>query len=370
LQILGGGRISTGDTIQFAAGSGGVILINGGRVVANAPRIAVEPITREAAGQGAFQFAGTRYRGEVHLNARGGSVDVVNDLFIDDWLKGLIGAEIGNDAPMEALKAQAVSARSEACYKLLRPPHTAAGYDFCNGVHCQAYKGMSRENEWTVEACEATAGLILGASGDLVDAVYSNVCGGMTAMPEDVWDTRPNRPGFGVVRDGPGSQALDLSTDLAVARFLSRPGDLFCDSNHPGYPKYAQKYFRWKVTRNVGELQRAFGVGTIRDIAVTERRPSGRVRGLTVQGTQGQRTVEKELPIRRALDLWSGFFVVEPIRSGGLITGAVFSGGGNGHGVGLCQQGARIMAAQGMSFVQILTHYFPTAGVERLYRVS
>jgi SpoIID/LytB domain protein len=370
LTVNGVGQISPGETLEFRAGSGGVSVSNGGRTIATGTRVAIEPVSLQSASNGAFTYLGTKYRGEVHLLVRGGSVDVINDVFIDDWLKGLIGAEIGDDAPMEALKAQAVAARSEACYKLLRPPHAQAGYDFCSGVHCQAYKGMSRENERTVAACDATAGLILAASGDIVDAVYSNVCGGMSAMPEDVWDSPPGRPGYAVVRDGLNSRALNLSNDAAAARFIRNPGELFCDSAQPGYPKYAQKYYRWQVTRDIGQLQRAFGVGTIRDIAVTERRPSGRVRQLTAQGATGTRTLTKELPIRRALDLWSGFFVVEPIRSGGVITGAVFTGAGNGHGVGMCQQGARIMAARGMGFVEILRHYFPGASIERLYRVS
>jgi SpoIID/LytB domain protein len=368
---VNGQRISPGDTLEIRAMGGEVVVTSRQRTVASAQTIVCRSLSRADEQNGAFRIGGTAYRGEAHLVSRGGTVQVINDVFIDDWLKGLIGAEIGNDAPMEALKAQAVSARSEACYKLLRPPHAAAGFDFCNGVHCQAYKGMSRENAATIQACETTAGLIIAAEGDIVDAVYSNLCGGITALPEDVWDTRPGRPGYGIIRDGTDRRAPNLSTDSAASRFLrSNAGDIFCDSSNPNYPRYAQKYWRWSVQRNASQLQRAFGVGEIRELGVSERKNSGTVWSLTAIGVRGSRTLTKELTIRRALDLWSGFFVVEPVRSGGFVTAAVFHGGGNGHGVGMCQQGARQMAGRGMSFVQILRHYYPGTSIERLYRIT
>ena len=111
------------------------------------------------------------------------------------------------------------------------------------------------------------------------------------------------------------------------------------------------------------------GYSRIRDVAVVERRPSGRVWVLRITGDGGAKDLKKELPIRRALDLWSGLFYVDVTRSPeGAVESATFTGGGNGHGVGLCQMGARTMAARGLGFDRILSHYYPDAKVVRVYR--
>ena len=129
------------------------------------------------------------------------------------------------------------------------------------------------------------------------------------------------------------------------------------------------KYFRWKKTVSGEQLAKVAGFSRVRDVVVAERRPSGKVWVLRITGDGGVKDLKKELPIRRALDLWSGLFYVDVTRnSDGTVESATFTGGGNGHGVGLCQMGARTMAARGMGFDRILNHYYPDARVVRVYR--
>jgi stage II sporulation protein D len=307
------------------------------------------------------------YRGKFRLAANGNRVRIINELLIDDWLKGVLPAEIGEDSGLEALKAQAVAARSEAIHKLLKPPHAGEGFDFCTGVHCQAYKGVEVEAQNSNRACDETLGIVLLANGDVMDAVYSNVCGGVTAGAEDVWASPP-QPGLIPVFDMAGNSAPNLGSDGAVERFLAnRSGSTFCDSSNPQYANYAKKYYRWSKTISGQQLAKVARVGQVLDVRVTERKRSGRVWKLTISGTGGSKTIEKELPIRNALDLWSGLFVVRVVKNpDGTVQSATFNGAGNGHGVGLCQHGAREMSRRGASFVQILNHYFRGTEVQKI----
>lgn len=308
------------------------------------------------------------YRGKFVLSARGGSMRVVNELLIDDWLKGVLPAEIGSDSAPEALKAQAVAARSEAIYRLRKPPHESAGYDFCTGVHCQAYKGTKGETEDSNRGCEETLGIVLIAGGDVMNGVYHNVCGGTTSAAEEVWDSPP-LPGLTPVFDNRSRGVPDLSSDHAAAGFiLNPPPGTFCDPSNPGYANYAKKYFRWEKEFNAAQLSRITGVRGIRSIEVVDRRPSGRVRKVRITGDSGSKTVEKELPIRKMFDLWSGLFIIQPEFSGGRLQKVTFAGAGNGHGVGLCQHGARELGRRGATFTQILSHYYPGAQVQKIYR--
>lgn len=359
-----------GGTLEIRGGGGGVSVTLNSKPVATDSSVLIVPLPG-AGTPATFQTPGGRYRGRLLLTARGSGFDVINQIMLDDWLKGVLPAEIGGDAPPEALKAQAVAARSEAVRKLVKPPHASEGYDFCTGVHCQAYKGTKGETPAAVAACDGTLGVVLTAGGDVLDAVYHNVCGGATAQPEDVWDSKP-LPGFVAVLDTGGRPTrANLATEAAMEKFLfSPPADMLCDPDGKnGYPKYAQKYYRWTKSVGAAQLQAAGGVGRVKDVRVIERRPSGRVRKLAIVGERGTRVIEKELPIRKALDLWSGLFIVRTEKdSAGYVRSATFVGAGNGHGVGLCQHGARVLASRGATYDRILLHYYPGARLARIYR--
>lgn len=333
-----------------------------GKAVGSASRIAVS-----CGDRGIVTCSKGAYRGRIILEARTGT-RLVNELLLDDWLKGVLPAEIGADSHPEALKAQAVAGRSEAIYRLLKPPHEAEGYDFCSSEHCQAYRGVSKETPECVSAAEETLGVVLIAEGDVVNGVYHNVCGGVTAAAEDVWDSKA-LAGLVPVYDCPRKGPVSLSSDSALEQFLKSAAEAcYCDSSNPNYANYAKKYFRWTKTLSGSQIAKLAGTGRLRDIQVTERRPSGRVRKLTLVADSGSMTLDKELPIRRMFDLWSGLFVLDVQKTGGYVQQVTFIGGGNGHGVGLCQHGARELARRGGTFAQILKHYYPTTAIQKIYR--
>ena len=364
----GGTIIADGETANCSAGifnlrsSGGKItaVVPGNQVITGSDIILIPS-------DGYFQYNSRTYRGKARFVMHGSMV-VINEVMIDDWLKGVLPAEIGSDSPLEALKAQAVAGRSEAIFRLSHPPHAKEGYDFCAGPHCQAYKGISEETENIRKACEQTLGFVLLANDDIVNGVYHNVCGGVTAAAEDVWDGDPE-PGLKPVFDTLAGGTPQLASESAAASFIEGDGSkCFCYPGNPGYASYAKKYFRWTKTIDASKVGSLAGVGTLTDIRVTQRQPSGRVRKLTITGTNGSKTIDKELPIRNMFDLWSGLFVLKVEENGGRISSVTFVGAGNGHGVGMCQHGAREIARRGGTFDQILGHYYPGVVLQRIYR--
>jgi len=360
----GAGRMASPGAVSASAGGGVVTVSQNGTPLGAGAAVTIAPN-----GNGLLSIGKKSYRGKFTLVASGNGVRVINELLIDDWLKGVLPAEIGEDSGLEALKAQAVAARSEAIHKLLKPPHAGEGYDFCTGVHCQAYKGVEVEAANSNRACDETLGVVLLANGDVMDAVYSNVCGGVTAGAEDVWASPP-QPGLIPVFDMAGNSSPNLGSENAMEQFLAnRSGSVYCDSSNPQYANYAKKYYRWSKTISAQQLSKVARVGSVLDVKVTERKRSGRVWKLTIVGSGGSKTIEKELPIRNALDLWSGLFVVHVTKNpDGTVQSATFNGAGNGHGVGLCQHGAREMSRRGANFVQILNHYFRGTEVQKIYR--
>lgn len=247
-----------------------------------------------------FEFGQRRYRGKCAVVAnQAGGLTVINEVMIDDWLKGVLPAEIG-DAPPEALKAQAVAARSpEGLAKLARSSHAPEGFDFCSAEHCMAYKGCLRRNRPANAAVDGTLGLVLVAGNDILDAVF-HLCGGVTCGPDEVWTAKP-KSGLVSIADSPMQRVLPPMFDEAgVARFLQDAGtDFSCSPGNAGYPSYASKYFRWVKTPEGAELERACGVGALRDPGGHGAHGWGRVRTVTAAGERGTKTFEKEL-IRRA----------------------------------------------------------------------
>jgi len=310
------------------------------------------------------------YRGRLILTAdRTGKLAVVNAVDAETLLKGLVPSEIFNDAPMEALKAQAVGARGELFAKLgIR--HTADPYMVCSDVHCQAYRGSSREHPRTSRAVDATRGQMMFHDGRLVDSVYSASCGGHTESGHNVWQGS-GHPYLTGVSDAPkGVGVFEKGVDEATVReFVEKPQrGLYC-----GATRYGKKTFRWTKDVTFEEARKGTlkitgkDVGPVTGMNVLERGVSGRIVRLEVTGERGKAIVSPELPIRKALTaLRSALFVFDVVAGP---SGRVFrfSGAGFGHGVGMCQYGAIGRAVKGHKFRDILGHYYTDTEVVRIY---
>lgn len=308
----------------------------------------------------------------------GGQLAVVSSVGAERVLAGLVPAEIFATAPLEALKAQAVTARGEIFSKLGHR-HFADPFHLCSEQHCQVYSGAQVETPATDRAVEDTRGLLAfrpRAHADepaaLVDSVYSSSCGGWSEANEAVWGTPPSgslRPRLdGNPKDPALAPFTGPWTEEGLRAFVVAYPPTDCARS-----SFARKdRFRWKKTFGMAELDvigESLGIGRVRDVAILGRGPGGRITGLVLTGVRGKTEVLRELPVRRLFgQLSSGFFVLDVMKSAtGDVTSLVFTGGGWGHGVGMCQTGAIGRAERGHDFRQILDHYYSGVSVEQVY---
>ena len=316
-----------------------------------------------------------RFRGqlEIRLNDEGHltATDVVS---LEEYVKGVVPSEIGGLCPLEALKAQAVAARSEALFKLRLDRHPGQMYDFCDTTHCQVYRGLDDQTGHSARWVEETAGQVLVNGAEVVDAVYSHSCGGVTASSADIW-RGSKYTSFRTSYDGRAASAPNLADERAAANWLNSQPDVFCNCNQPGFPEYAKKYFRWSREVTGATLRRNANarkkIGDVTGLRVTDRAASGRARELTVTGTGGTLKIVGAYEIADFLgELPSAFIVLQPgyaAKPPRAIERLTIRGGGFGHGVGMCQMGAMSMAQHGYKYDQILRHYYPTAAVRKAY---
>ena len=313
-----------------------------------------------------------RYVGSMIFTVdRNGQLAVVNETTIERLVRGILPAEMYSDAPDDALRAQAVAARSELLTDL-GVRHTADPYMTCSDQRCQVYRGVGAERSRMSEAVEATRGEILADGDHIIKAYFSSNNGGMSAANSWTWGEE-QLPYLVHHLDGPNPRAdWDDGMDEAELReFLENPPDSYSE-----IPR-ASSTFRWDVSMSGSDLslrvsERYPGLGPITDLEVLERGPSGRIARLRIAGTQGSTIVERELNVRMALGgsrpLRSALFVADiDVAADGIIEHVRLTGGGFGHGVGLCQSGSVGMASRGIGYREILANYYRGTELQSLY---
>lgn len=307
-----------------------------------------------------------------------GKVGAISEIPIDVYLRGVVPAEMPAGFPIEALKAQAVAARSEVLAKL-HTKHLNDPFDVCATEHCQVYAGVTPEDPRSNEAVIETSGEVLMRDGSLVDAVYAAVCGGHTEDAFLVWASPQSGAPKGVWCCAPQDTAqIDLTTEEGARQWILSKPNVYCNipaALLPVAPDYTRRHFRWEVTYNRQELERIIAhntgqdIGTLYEILPVERGVSGRLMQIEILGSRKNLKIKKELNIRRVLSstmLESSCFVVDIEQDEqGLPAEITLTGAGWGHGAGMCQVGAASLALQGKTYHEILAHYYPGATVMR-----
>ncbi|MDR0645564.1 MAG: SpoIID/LytB domain-containing protein [Elusimicrobiota bacterium] len=298
------------------------------------------------------------YRGDFEFihNKKLNAIIPVNIVNIEEYVFGVIAAEMPSVFPIEALKAQAVIARTYGIKSLGK--HKRYGYDICDTQSCQVYGGVRSERERTNAAAEATMGLILTYKNKPIEAVFSSNCGGFTQSSKEAgWFTNSYLQ--------PVSDYYDFNTDdLQPYHFKE-----LLQQTRGAYSRFFKNVspaaFRW--SRYIEEpqlreiIRRKKDIGKIKAVIALRRGISGYVNGVRIAGSKGSLILNKENEIKKYLALGmlrSTYFIAEPVLEKGEAKAFIFYGGGWGHGVGLCQTGAGGRAEAGQSFDEILNHYY------------
>ncbi len=310
------------------------------------------------------------------------------EVALETYLKGVVPSEMPASYPLEALKAQAIAARSEVLAKL-GAKHPNDPFDLCANVHCQAYTGCTNLDPRASQAVDETRGQVLTLGGMVAEAVYSSTCGGHSEDKINVWNP-PDAPHLkgkidtsDEILNNPAENnpSSNLTTEKGIAQWINSKPKVWCNVDaFPNLPSVLSKNsdnFRWEVVYSRRELEdiikRKTGedIGQLLNIVPIQRGVSGRLMEIEIQGTKKYIRIQRELNIRAALSpryLKSACFIVEVETSeDGKPVNFILKGAGWGHGVGMCQVGAGVMAAQGKKVEEILKHYYPGTKISKIY---
>jgi stage II sporulation protein D len=273
------------------------------------------------------EIAGRRYRGGLLLKAARGTVNAVNVVDLEDYLRGVVPAEMPSSWPLEALKSQAVVARTYAAARI----NPASYYDLCATDTCQVYGGLAREAAGSDAAIFATRSQVVSYGGLAAKTYFSSDSGGYTASSLETW-----------------GQALPY--------LKARPDPAVQGPNS-----------RWTLTvplSQVAEVASRYGVriGQLRSLNIVGVSDSGRATAVLLNGASGSRTLSgadaggfvRSLGAKSSRVNFSGS---DPL---------IVSGAGAGHGVGLSQWGASGWAQGGWNYLQIMGFYYAGASISSI----
>jgi SpoIID/LytB domain protein len=350
-----------------------------------------------------------RFQGGLKIIVEKGGITAINIVSLEDYLRSVISSEMSATSSEELLKAHAVISRSwllaqiqknkkivgkyktsfESPTEIIRwyDREDHARFDVCADDHCQRYQGITRQTTALVnKVIDETRGKVISYGDTICDARFSKCCGGVMETFENVWEPIAH-PYLQGKADFTGDAPLpDLTVEENADEWIRSSPPAFCNTGDADvlrqvlndYDQETADFYRWKVVYSQEELsllireRSGIDYGEIIDLQPLERGTSGRIIRLKIIGTERVMTIGKELEIRRTLSsshLYSSAFVVdaEEENDEGIPQKFTLTGAGWGHGVGLCQIGAAMMAEKGYNYEEILHHYFPDTKIDKKY---
>lgn len=362
------------------------------------------------------------YRGDFEITASSGLLSLINEINIENYLYQVVPSEMPSSFGLEALKAQAVAARTYAISDLLSGRYSNKGFHVDDSTMSQVYNNY-KENSLATRSVNETKGLVMKYDNELVDAKYYSTSHGYGAKSGEIWSTDGTFPGndkpyFTIRNYLLNKEQFNLSSEEDAVKF-------FKNWSLKGYDS-ASPYFRWKTLMTKSELINTLEknlpltyneqknyiltkvndsfqsklipqncIGDLLDMKVTRRGEGGNIMELVVNGTNGSYKIVKELNVRyviRPRKSDTGFdndIIIKRIKGTDLknnsllpsafmifdinkdaenkIKDVTFYGGGYGHGVGMSQYGAGYLASINYTFDKILKTYYKDIKLEKLY---
>lgn len=388
-------RAASGD-VSSPSATGVVVTITGSDTIlfafdcSGAKSLGIQP--NNGAGKAQTWFKGYRwYGGFEYRRSTGGNINVINVAPLDDYVRGVLPYEMSPQWPLEALKAQAVCART---YALLPSKHYASyRFDVCNTTDCQVYQGVNLASALTDQAVQETAGMVAMYGGKYAETYYCSANGGASESSANVWS---NPLPYLAGKEDPYEKLTEI-------------------------PDYAYT-ITYTYSQLAGRLrEKGYSIGNVTSAYVSRTTPTGNVAEVTVRDSSGKTVVLTKEECRWTLDTksmrftisgggsgagWtvnrsgdtltslsgvytvsgkglvglfgggnayvvtsSGTSVLQPSGgTGGTGNGITITGTGWGHGVGMSQYGAKAMAEQGYTYEDILLFYYTGISLERITR--
>ncbi|KGF98269.1 putative amidase enhancer [Prochlorococcus marinus str. MIT 9302] len=297
-----------------------------------------------------------------------GTWTLIQKIKFADYLQGVLPHEIGSNSPIEALKAQAVIARTWGIFNSDR--FNMDKYHLCISTQCQVYKPPKFKNKKVQKAIEVTSNLILTYENKPINAFYHASNGGVSAIASESWQMKDSFY-FNSIIDGSKSLnkifKLPISNESELNNFLDFDKEQFYGSYHSLF-RWDKKISSLKIKDKLIQNKLINLNENVLDLKVIERGSSGRVTKLEIQTNKVNKSIVLvKDDIRRILSfIPSNLFTINKLSDDLWL----LRGGGFGHGVGLSQSGAIEMAELGFSYEQILNHYYRGAKLEKIEILS
>lgn len=330
---VNGTNFSTGTSTTIAI-SGGKLSFKGiqGDKITFIPQVKGSTI-RLAVGAKQYNYLGT-----MSFKISGSKILPINSIGVEDYLKGVVGYEMSNSYPLEALKAQAVAARNYALFNLGK--HKSKEYDLCDTIDCQVYRGYNSNYQNVIRAVDETKGILLLHNEKLVAGYFASSNGGYTENSENVWSSAV--PYLRAYKDDFDNQNWPFG-DMVL-----KANEIETTLKSKGYLSGTDKFVKI-------------------DLATIKKYTSGRVSNIdVVYKTSGGSEKRKSLTKERArtfLSLPSAMYSVTYNEKDNTY---IFSGKGYGHGLGMSQIGARNRANAGHKYDSILTFYYKNSYINEM----
>ncbi len=426
IKFTGTGKftVTAGDTIKTYK-KGEVVTIKEGDKLLKEGRITIEPVAEE----GKIKILSIKrscgspmYRGSIEISNEEDGLILLNELPLEEYLYAVLPSEMPTSYGIEALKVQALCARSYAYKQLLSNGLSKYGAHVDDSTSYQVYNNIA-ENENSILAVKETYGKVIEYQGEVISAYYFSTSSGHTASVSEVWANSKELPYIEgkllVNNDGQGDEGYsqtkgeytDLSSDKNFRSFIESKNFLTTDSEF--------SWYRWKVTISAKNLKKVIDaklkqryeasptliltkeketdkesfisqpvdtVGSIVDIQVVKRESSGIVSEILIVGSENTIKVRSEYNIRTLLApfydkivrldetevedmslLPSAFFALNVNKKDDKISGITLTGGGYGHGVGLSQNGVKALAKQGVNYEDIVSYFYKDIDIGFIY---
>ncbi len=354
-----------------------------------------------------------RFLGSLKIIIENGKLTAINVIPIEAYLISVISSEMSARSSLQLLKAHAIVSRSWLISQIEKSKSLKQqnvkyntfyenenelikwydredhkNFDVCADDHCQRYQGITKVyTEIARQAVRETKGIIVTFDDKVCDARYSKSCGGLTEAFENVWEPVKYEYLSSIVdyKFEPDNYSFDFSNEVNARKWILGNPPAFCNTKDKkvlsqillDFDQETTDFYRWKIEytqekiSNLIKEKSGIDFGEILDLIPVERGASSRLIKLKIVGTKKTLIIGKELEIRRILSeshLYSSAFVVRKVMKENKVPEKfVISGAGWGHGVGLCQIGAAVMASRGYNFDEILLHYFSNARLFKLY---
>ncbi|HSP89124.1 MAG TPA: SpoIID/LytB domain-containing protein [Ignavibacteriaceae bacterium] len=354
-----------------------------------------------------------RFMGSLKILKDNDKIWLINILPVSQYLTSVISSEMSAKSSLQLLKAHAIVSGSwllsqidkakslktkKEKYKSTyeteneiikwvdREDHYL--FDVCADDHCQRYQGITKiSTENSRRAIEETKGIVLMHDKKICDTRYSKCCGGITEAYENAWEPVKHDYLSSIVdyKFEPENYNTDFSSEQNVRKWITGKPKSFCNTSDDkiltqvllDYDQETKDFFRWKVEYTQDQLKKiiesktGMDFGEIIDLVPIERGESARLIKLKIIGSKKTMTIGKELEIRKVLSethLYSSAIVIDKKGEKNKPPEKfIIQGAGWGHGVGLCQIGAAVMASQGYQFDEIILHYFKNAKLKKIY---